>query len=508
MPQPRQISGTLKNLSGEPYANQNVIIELVAGFYTPQAQYVKSLLEDRTNAAGDLSVLLVPNVGDTSSSYRLSVGGETWLFTVPEGTTELSWSEVRVLGVTTADPQHPTLSAFVTEQIAAAGGVGGGTGGTGINILGSAAAAADLPGSGAPGDAYLITPDLWVWSPNTNEYLNAGPVQGPPGADGLPGIAGVAGVAGPAGVPGVDGPAGATGLQGITGATGPAGADGVAGPTGATGPAGVAGATGPAGPQGTGLTILGSFATTADLPPSGSAGDAYLVQGDLYVWSATSNAYENVGRIQGPTGATGPAGVQGAQGIQGITGADGTTGAVGPAGPAGAQGLQGIQGDTGLAGPSGAAGATGSQGLKGDVGATGPAGAAGPQGTTGATGTTGAAGPQGLQGIKGDTGTTGAVGAAGPAGTTGAAGATGATGPGVPVGGTIGQIVTKTGTEDYATGWAAAPTGGTSNARQVLLWTGSAYPAKTATYALYIGPTDPATLGITVVNGDAWEQTL
>ena len=50
-------------------------------------------------------------------------------------------------------------------------------------------------------------------------------------------------------------------------------------------------------------------------------------------------------------------------------------------------------------------------------------------------------GPQGIQGVKGDTGATG------PAGPTGSPGA------GVPTGGAIGQVVTKTGTADNATGW-------------------------------------------------------
>lgn len=426
MPEPRQISGPLRNLSGEPYADHRVVIELVSGFYTPDAQYIRSVLDVRTDVSGNLTALLVPNVGDTASSYRLTVGGETWAFTLPEGTLPLSWSEVRTLGVTSQDPQYPTLAAYVDSQIAAAGGIGGGTGGTGINILGSVADPANLPTTGNAGDAYLISPDLWVWSPNTNEYLNAGPVQGPPGAEGPAGTAGVAGVPGPAGVTGIDGPAGATGvtgLQGIAGATGPAGADGVAGPTGPVGPAAVAGATGPVGPQGTGLTILGSYATPAELPPSGAAGDAYLVQGDLYVWSATSNSYENVGRIQGPIGDTGPAG---AQGVQGLAGTDGATGSAGVAGP------QGIQGDTGLTGPAGVDGAAGPQGLqgaKGDTGAIGPAGPTGAQGTTGATGTAGATGPQGLQGIKGDAGGTGPAGAVGPTGATGATGPQGPAGP-------------------------------------------------------------------------------
>ena len=116
------------------------------------------------------------------------------------------------------------------------------------------------------------------------------------------------------------------------------------------------------GKDGTSVTILGSYATLAELEaahPTGSVGDAYMVAGDLYVWNGTQ--WENVGQIQGP---------QGPQGERGPQGATGATGATGP------QGIQGEKGDTGATGP---------RGPQGIQGATGPAGATGPQGATGAT---------------------------------------------------------------------------------------------------------------------------
>lgn len=66
------------------------------------------------------------------------------------------------------------------------------------------------------------------------------------------------------------------------------------------------------GEAGTSVTILGSYNTYADLiaaHPTGSAGDAYLVNGDLYVWSTNSSAWSNVGNIQGPQGTAGANGV-------------------------------------------------------------------------------------------------------------------------------------------------------------------------------------------------------
>ena len=68
---------------------------------------------------------------------------------------------------------------------------------------------------------------------------------------------------------------------------------------------------------------MGSHDTYDDLiaeHPTGNPNDAYLVNGDLYVWSDTSSDWENVGNIQGPVGP------QGEQGIQGPTGPTGPSG--------------------------------------------------------------------------------------------------------------------------------------------------------------------------------------
>jgi len=209
------------------------------------------------------------------------------------------------------------------------------------------------------------------------------------------------------------------GPQGAQGAQGPAGPQG---PPGATGPQGPQGATGPQGTPGTGITLIGTVPTVADLPPSGNVGDLYIVasSGLGYAWNGTN--WNSVGPIQGPAGPQGPAG------------------ATGPQGPAGPQGLTGATGATGVQGPPGLPGDIGPQGPSGAMGATGPQGPAGPQGLTGATGATGAQGPQGFpgdtgpQGPPGATGATGPQGPAGPMGLTGATGATGPQGPAGPIG--------------------------------------------------------------------------
>lgn len=290
------------------------------------------------------------------------------------------------------------------------------------------------------------------------------------------------------------GPQGTPGVTGSTGAQGPAGhspalvwsgdqieIDGAAGPH-LTGPQGATGATGP---QGTGISVSGSVATSADLPATASPGDAYVAQdtGHLWIWSTSS--WVDGGQFTGPQGATGPQGPKGDTGATGATGASPTVAMTGDqvtvngtiTGPhlTGPQGPQGIQGTTGAAGATGATGATGPQGPIGDTG---------PQGTTGATGATGSTGPAGhspaltwsgdqiavdsvvtgphLTGPQGATGLTGSTGPAGhspaltwsgdqieidgtasgphltgpagPQGITGATGATGTTGAQGPAG--------------------------------------------------------------------------
>jgi hypothetical protein len=56
-----------------------------------------------------------------------------------------------------------------------------GEAGTGVNILGEKPSQGDLPASGNPGDAWLISGDLWVWDADNNTWINVGSIQGPAG---------------------------------------------------------------------------------------------------------------------------------------------------------------------------------------------------------------------------------------------------------------------------------------------------------------------------------------
>lgn len=126
------------------------------------------------------------------------------------------------------------------------------------------------------------------------------------------------------------------------------------------GPQGPQGPAGEDGKDGTGVTILGSYDSLGELQgahPTGNDGDAYMVDGDLYVWSSTDSAWKNVGQIQGPQG---PQGVPGAAATVTVgttqTGDAGTDATVTNAGTTSAAVLnfvvpRGEKGDTGAAGP-------------------------------------------------------------------------------------------------------------------------------------------------------------
>ena len=127
-----------------------------------------------------------------------------------------------------------------------------------------------------------------------------------------------------------------------------------------------------AGPQGQpGTAIKGNLDDVADLPATGQPGDAWLIDGDLWVWTEGPGGeleWVNVGSFpqgeQGEPGPQGPPGAdstvpgpQGPQGVQGPTGPPGAASTV--PGPQGIQGIQGVAGATGAQGEQGPAGPAG-----------------------------------------------------------------------------------------------------------------------------------------------------
>jgi hypothetical protein len=190
------------------------------------------------------------------------------------------------------------------------------------------------------------------------------------------------------------------------------------------------GPPGPQGPPGVGIILLGTVATAADLPATGSAiGDAYIAldTGVLWVWDGTAWIAMAPGP-QGPPGtpgapgATGPAGPPGPQGEPGtgfdVKGSVPDSSALPPTGNTNGDvyidestgkgwvwdGTEWVEFDLGAEGPTGPPGATGPQGP------AGPPGADGADGVDGAPGAPGATGPQGPQGPIGPAGSGGITG--------------------------------------------------------------------------------------------------
>lgn len=177
----------------------------------------------------------------------------------------------------------------------------------------------------------------------------------------------------------------------------------VIGPQGVPGPKGDKGDVGPVGPQGpqgekgeqgkdgTSLNILGTKESEADLPLSAEKNDAYLINGEMWVFDGTN--WNNAGKIQGPQGPQGPVGPQGSKGDPGPQGVKGDPGEKGGTGVRGITftpvvdskgniswsndgGLENPQtvNITGPQGDTGAKGDVGPQGEKGEVGGAGPKG--------------------------------------------------------------------------------------------------------------------------------------
>jgi hypothetical protein len=124
------------------------------------------------------------------------------------GNTYASWA--LVLGAGEVGPIGPT-----------------GPQGTSITVKGQVANVVNLPSSGnTVNDAYIVTANgnLYVWSGSS--WINAGPIVGPTGPQGVTGPQGITGPTGAQstveGPTGPQGPLGPTGPQGVTGATGPA----------------------------------------------------------------------------------------------------------------------------------------------------------------------------------------------------------------------------------------------------------------------------------------------
>lgn len=150
-----------------------------------------------------------------------------------------------------------------------------GDAGAGIYILGVKETPYDLPLSGKHGDAWLIDDELYVWNPQENSWHNIGRVKGPKGD---------------------------IGPQGLQGPQGRRGERGMRGPQGLRG---IDGQKGDKGDKGEGTQLKGKKETVNHLPAIGEKGDAWAVQGYIYVWDDTNKIWKNAGSFVGPQGQMG-----------------------------------------------------------------------------------------------------------------------------------------------------------------------------------------------------------
>lgn len=209
----------------------------------------------------------------------------------------------------------------------------------------------------------------------------------------------------------------------IIGPQGPQGPQGEKGDVGPQGPQGPQGEKGEQGNDGTSPNILGTKESEADLPLSAEKNDAYLINGEMWVFDGTN--WNNAGKIQGPQGPQGPIGPQGPKGDPGPQGVKGDPGKKGEQGAQGLKGDTGPQGEQGPVGPKGEQGDTGARGItftpvvdsKGNISWSNDGGLENPQ-------TVNITGPQGDTGAKGDTGPQGEKGEVGDAGPKGDKGTT------------------------------------------------------------------------------------
>ena len=212
--------------------------------------------------------------------------------------------------------------------------------GSSVKIVSVLNSTEELPTSDNSSNGYLIDGDLYVCI--LDAWVNLGPVRGPQGEtgergpQGEQGIQGLKGDKGPKGDTGPRGYTGPTGSVGPTGPTGSTGPTGPKGPKGDTGPRGYTGDMGPKGDNGkdgVSINMRGTLTSADQLTLiSGTAGDAYIIDGVLYSWDTINNNWKNVGSIKGPTG---PTGATGEKGLQGPKGEIGPTGPVGPRGTPG-----------------------------------------------------------------------------------------------------------------------------------------------------------------------------
>jgi len=133
------------------------------------------------------SIAQLPSVTTLINNSRFEIEN-------PTGSFHITWASLRTLIETTIGGQiemQSTLTHIQYRRIGTATWINlvpleniRGQQGTGLTILGQLSNPSELPADGEPGNGYIIGSNLWVWVEDTEEWINVGPVAGPPGANG------------------------------------------------------------------------------------------------------------------------------------------------------------------------------------------------------------------------------------------------------------------------------------------------------------------------------------
>lgn len=126
----RLVTGTILRTNGEPWVNGKVLFVRTCDSYTTDYQYPGDSITGFTNESGELRYLQgdavlngvplwVNEEGSIGSSYTCIFPNKRnrFAFTLPLGTAPISLSELRAVGMTSNDPQYPTLATYVDNQI-------------------------------------------------------------------------------------------------------------------------------------------------------------------------------------------------------------------------------------------------------------------------------------------------------------------------------------------------------------------------------------------------------
>lgn len=120
----RKVFGTVYKGS-VPWKNAVVRFQLENGSYTPSIQFPRYLQVARANELGYVEALLWTNEeGEIPCEYSCTLpDGDSFVFTVPNGDSDLNLSTLRQNDLEPTDPQYQSILAYIEERIGQVSGL-------------------------------------------------------------------------------------------------------------------------------------------------------------------------------------------------------------------------------------------------------------------------------------------------------------------------------------------------------------------------------------------------